>query len=40
MDAAGAVSAVMIGKSRGAQTALTLAAAHPERVEAVVSQRR
>lgn len=37
MDAAGAASAVVIGKSRGAQTALTLAAAHPERVEAVVA---
>lgn len=36
MDAAGAISAVMIGKSRGAQTALILATDHPDRVDAMV----
>ncbi|MEO6471881.1 MAG: alpha/beta hydrolase [Aeromicrobium sp.] len=37
MDAAGVRSAVMVGKSRGAQTALMLAVDHPERVGAVVA---
>jgi pimeloyl-ACP methyl ester carboxylesterase len=36
MDAAGVRSAVMVGKSRGAQTALTLAVDHSERVDAVI----
>jgi len=37
MDAVGAQSAVVAGKSWGGQTALTLAAEHPERVDAVVA---
>jgi len=37
MDAVGVRSAVMMGKSRGAQTALALAADHPERVDAVIA---
>ena len=37
MDAVGAHSAVVVGKSWGGQTALTLAADHPERVDAVVA---
>lgn len=36
MDAAGVRSAVIVGKSRGAQTALMLAVDHPERVDAVI----
>src|SRR5687768_2378277 len=37
MDVAGARSVVVMAKSRGAQTALTLAADHPERVDGVVA---
>jgi pimeloyl-ACP methyl ester carboxylesterase len=37
MDAVGVRSAVMVGKSRGGQTALVLAADHPERVDAVIA---
>jgi pimeloyl-ACP methyl ester carboxylesterase len=37
MDAVGVRSAVMVGKSRGAQTALALAADHSERVDAVIA---
>lgn len=37
MDAVGAASAVVLCKSRGAQTALTLAADHAERIEAVIA---
>lgn len=37
MDAVGVRSAVLIGKSWGGQTALVLAAEHPERVDAVVA---
>ena len=37
MDAVGARSVVTLAKSRGAQTALTLAVDHPERVDAVIA---
>ena len=37
MDAVGARSVVALAKSRGAQTALTLAVDHPDRVDAVVA---
>ena len=37
MDAVGAGSVVALSKSRGCQTALTLAADHPERVEAMIA---
>jgi pimeloyl-ACP methyl ester carboxylesterase len=37
MDAVGADSTVIVAKSRGAQTALALAADHPERVDAVIA---
>ena len=37
MDAAGATSVVVLGKSRGVQTALTLAVDHPERIDAVIA---
>ena len=37
MDAAGATTVVVFGKSRGAQTALTLAADHPDRIDAVIA---
>lgn len=37
MDAVGAKSVVTLAKSRGAQTALTLAVDHPERVDAVIA---
>jgi pimeloyl-ACP methyl ester carboxylesterase len=36
LDAVGAGSAVVVGKSRGAQTALTLATEHPERVNGLI----
>ncbi len=37
MDAAGATTVVVFGKSRGAQTALTLAADHADRIDAVIA---
>lgn len=37
MDAVGAGSTVVVGKSRGAQTALALAVDHPERVDALIA---
>jgi pimeloyl-ACP methyl ester carboxylesterase len=37
MDAVGAGPVVLLGKSRGVQTALTLAADHPERVDALIA---
>lgn len=37
LDAVGVRSAVLVGKSWGGQTALTLAAEHPERVDAVIA---
>jgi len=37
LDDVGVASTVIVGKSRGVQTALTIAADHPERVDAVIA---